>query len=365
MKKILTLAIALVMVFAIAAPAFASGWDVEIPEIELKDLTLKIQALATEKSSNTTWNGGSGYAVLEKTYPVIAGTKVHAVVTVTVPASANLSKAMKAYMTNGQAQVKIETSNLENVKVKAVYTSNDKAYFNETLTGTKITKALASSDILEKGATITFEITANAEKSDKDAKIVAKLGVYNEWASDGTFVFEKNDKEYKVWNDRSNYFDVRNTKTGNGFEFQVDKDGASKDAKLVNSGVVKYDGNDYKVTKGFNNTLEFVGTDGNNITSGTLYNALKAVMDEIYGVLGFDYDGAKYMTRGHYVEFFGTVMEGTDGLTYPTGYVAELVTDDPSAKPPQTGDNASVVGFVMIAIALVAAAAVTVKKVRA
>ena len=365
MKKILTLAIALVMVFAIAAPAFASGWDVEIEEVELKDLTLKIQALATEKSSSSVWSGSSGYAVLEKTYPVIAGTKVHAVVTVTVPAKANLSKAMQAYMTNGQAKVKIETSNLKNVKVKAVFTSNGTKYYDETLTGTKITKALAPTDILEKGATITFEITANAEKSDKDAKIVAKLGVYNEWASDGTFVFEKNDKEYKVWNDRSNYFDVRNTKTNNGFEFQVDKAGDSKDAKLVNSGVVKYDGNDYKVTKGFNNTLEFVGTDGNNITSGTLYNALKAVMDEIYGVLGFDYDGAKYMTRAHYEQFFGTVMEGTDGLTYPTGYVAELVTDDPSAKPPLTGDNASVVGFVMIAIALIAAAAVTVKKVRA
>ena len=349
MKKILTLAIALVMVFAIAAPAFASGWDVEIPEVELKDLGLKIQALSVDPVSNTTWNGGSGFAVLEKTYPVIAGTKVHAVVTVTIPAKANLSKAMQAYMTNGQAQVKIVTSNLEGVTVKAVYTSNGASYFTETLTGTEITKALASSDILEKGATITFEITANAAKS----------------ASDGTFVFEKNDKEYKVWNDRSNYFDVRNTKTGNGFEFQVDKAGDSRDAKLVNSGVVKYDGNDYKVTKGFNNTLEFVGTDGNNITSGTLYNALKAVMDEIYGVLGFDYDGAKYMTRGHYEQFFGTIMEGTDGLTYPTGYVAELVTDDPSAKPPQTGDNASVVGFVMIAIALIAAAAVTVKKVRA
>ena len=48
-----------------------------------------------------------------------------------------------------------------------------------------------------------------------------------------------------------------------------------------------------------------------------------------------------------------------------THLVAELVTDDPSVKPPQTGDNASIVGFVMIAIALVAAAAVTVKKVRA
>lgn len=101
---------------------------------------------------------------------------------------------MQAYMTNGQAKVKIETSNLENVVVKAVYTSNGASYFTETLTGPSIKKALASTDILEKGATITFEITANAEKSDKDAKIVAKLGVYNEWASNGTFVFEKNDK---------------------------------------------------------------------------------------------------------------------------------------------------------------------------
>ena len=360
MKKILTLAIALVMVFAIAAPAFASGWDIEVEEQELKDIGLKIQALATEKSSNTTWNGGSGYAILEKTYPVIAGTKVHAVVTVTVPASGNLSDDMKAYIAKDLLKTKIELTNLKNVKIYA--DANAKGWerwlLSENAKGAAYT--INHTDI-----TFTFEITGYAEKSDKDVKIVAKLGVYNEWASDGTFVFAKDGKEYKVWNDRPTFFDVRNTKTGNGFEFQVDKNGDSKDAKLVNSGVVKYDGNDYKVTKGFNNTLEFVGTDGNNITSGPQYNALKAVMDEIYGVLGFDYDGAKYMTRGHYEQFFGTVMEGTDGLTYPTGYVAELVTDDPSVNPPQTGDNASVVGFVMIAIALVAAAAVTVKKVRA
>lgn len=355
MKKILTLAIALVMVFAIAAPAFASGWDIEIEEKELKDITLKIQALSVDPVSNTTWNGGTGYTILEKTYPVIAGTKVHAVITVTIPKKDNLSDDMISYMAKNLLKLKIETSNLEGVKIKAVGTN-------------KWTDENAPSVIVfgagNEGYTFTFEITGTAKASDKDAKIIAKLGVYNEWEND-VFVFEKGGKEYKVWNDRPTYFDIRNTKTNNGFEFQVDKDGASKDAKLINSGVVKYDGQDYKVTKGFNNVLEFVGADGNNITSGTLYNNLKAVMDEIYGVLGFDYDGAKYMTREHYVKFFGTVLEGTDGLTYPAGYIAELVTDDPSVKPPQTGDNASVVGFVMIAVALVAAAAVTVKKVRA
>lgn len=360
MKKILTLAIALVMVFAIAAPAFASGWDIEVPEKELKDIGLKIQALSVDQVSNSTWNGGKGYAILEKTYPVIAGTKVHAVITVTVPADKNLSDDMKAYIAKDLLKAKIELTNLEDVTITAA--SNATGWTPWTLStndeGGEYT-------IKHTDMTFTFEVVGSAKKSDKDVKIVAKLGVYNEWANDGTFVFEKNGKEYKVWNDRPTFFDVRNTKTGNGFEFQVDKNGDSKDAKLVNSGVVKYGGNDYKVTKGFNNTLEFVGTDGNNITSGTQYNNIKAVMDEIYGVLGFDYDGAKYMTRVHYEQFFGTVMEGTDGLTYPTGYVAELVTDNPSVNPPQTGDNASVVGFVMIAIALVAAAAVTVKKVRA
>ncbi len=363
MKKILTLAIALVMVFAIAAPAFASGWDIEIEEVELKDLGLKIQALATEKSSNTTWNGGSGYAVLEKTYPVIAGTKVHAVVTVTIPAKANLSKDMQAYMTNNQAQVKIETTNLENVKVKAVFTSNDKPYYNETLTGTKIKKALASSDILEKGATITFEITANAEKSDKDAKIVAKLGVYNEWKGD-TFEWTKDGKSYKVVHDTvQDWFNVCKGSDYVAFPTLDEKKGAIDTSRLI---TVFCGGEYYGIVKQVNNQLAFQGptgviSDPDNAT----YKKVKAVLDEIFGVLGFDYEGAKYMQEDHFTKFFGTVMEGSDGLTYPTGYVAELVTDDPSVKPPQTGDNASVVGFVMIAIALVAAAAVTVKKVRA
>ena len=350
MKKILTLAIALVMVFAIAAPAFASGWDIEIEEVELKDIGLKIQALATETSSNTTWNGGSGYAILEKTYPVIAGTKVHAVVTVTIPAEKNLSADMLRYMDNGLLKLKIETSNLEKVKINAVGTDGWKA--KDTAATTTFFKNAA-------GYTYTFEITANAEKSDKDAKIVAKLGVYNEW-NNNVFSFEKDGKKYTVTFDGSSFLIESKTASAK-FYVKGDK------GEIDTSKAIEVNGGDM-ITKQVDNTIAFIGKDSGKIFSDptdATYKKLKAQMDEIFGVLGFDYEGAKYMQKAHFTKYFGTVMEGTDGLTYPTGYVAELVTDDPSVNPPQTGDNASVVGFVMIAIALVAAAAVTVKKVRA
>ena len=351
MKKILTLAIALVMVFAIAAPAFASGWDIDPePAKELKDITLAIDALSLEKDATAGWNDKAAYSILEKTYPVIAGTKVHAVITVTIPKKANLSDDMIRYMAKNLLKLKIETSNLENVKIKAVGTNGwtDDNAQNVIVFGAG-----------NEGYTFTFEITAKAKASDKDAKIIAKLGVYNEWVDD-VFKFEKNGKDYTVVYDGESFTVSSSTAT---VKFYV----TGSKGEIDTTKAIEVNGGD-KVTKQVDNTLAFVGKDSGKIFSDptdATYKKLKAQLDEILAVLGFDYEGAKYMQKDHYVKFFGTVMEATDGLTYPAGYIAELVTDDPSVKPPQTGDNASVVGFVMIAVALVAAAAVTVKKVRA
>lgn len=351
MKKILTLAIALVMVFAIAAPAFASGWDIDPePAKELKDITLAIDALSLEKDATAGWNDKAAYSILEKTYPVIAGTKVHAVITVTIPKKANLSDDMIRYMVKNLLKLKIETSNLENVKIKAVGTNGwtDDNAQNVIVFGAG-----------NEGYTFTFEITAKAKASDKDAKIIAKLGVYNEWVDD-VFKFEKNGKDYTVVYDGESFTVSSSTAT---VKFYV----TGSKGEIDTTKAIEVNGGD-KVTKQVDNTLAFVGKDSGKIFSDptdATYKKLKAQLDEILAVLGFDYEGAKYMQKDHYVKFFGTVMEATDGLTYPAGYIAELVTDDPSVNPPQTGDNASIVGFVMIAVALVAAAAVTVKKVRA
>ena len=351
MKKILTLAIALVMVFAIAAPAFASGWDIEIEEKELKDITITIDALSWDTVSSSLIGGKGGYKVLEKTYPVVKDTPVRAYVTVTVPKEENLSDDMISYLKGDVSKVflKIETSNLTDVKV----------YENGATTEGRKKILFTDADM---GQTFTYMITGKAVDSYKDAKVTAKFGVYNEWEN-GVFTFEKNGKVYTVTH-TENLFTVKSS-SGAQVSFPT-KDSAN--GAIDTSKYIKVDCNacdEAKIVKQVNNTLAFEGVyDGFVYTSGTFYDALKAAMDEIFGVLGFDYEGAKYMQEDHFTKFFGTVMEGTAGLTYPAGAVTEFVTDTP-ANPPQTGDNASVVGFVMIAVALVAAAAVTVKKVRA
>ena len=345
MKKILTLAIALVMVFAIAAPAFASGWDIEIEEKELKDIVVTIDALSIDPVSSSLVGGSAGYKVLEKTYPVVKETPVRAFVTVTVPKEENLSDDMISYLEGVVSKVflKIETSNLTNVKV----------YENGATTEGRSKILFTDADM---GQTFTYMITGEAVDSYKDAKITAKLGVYNEWES-GVFTFEKNGEVYTVTH-TANLFTIEST-SGAVMTFPTID---SENGKIDTTKFLTVDG--YNIVKQVNNILAFEGTAG-IITSGSTYNAIKADMDEIFGVLGFDYEGAKYMQEAHFTKFFCTVMEGTAGLTYPAGAVTEFVTDDPSVNPPQTGDNASVVGFVMIAVALVAAAAVTVKKVRA
>ena len=89
------------------------------------------------------------------------------------------------------------------------------------------------------------------------------------------------------------------------------------------------------------------------------------MMNQICSAMGFEYAGRAYMNKTLIEKNLGTIVEGSASLVYPSGYVQPINPTDPGVNPPQTGDNASVVGFVMIAVALVAAAAVTVKKVRA
>jgi LPXTG-motif cell wall-anchored protein len=68
------------------------------------------------------------------------------------------------------------------------------------------------------------------------------------------------------------------------------------------------------------------------------------------------------MTEAHFAKYFGTISETSVKITYPSGAV---VVSPPSVEPPQTGDAGTLVGFVMIALALAAAGYALVRKVRA
>ena len=119
-------------------------------------------------------------------------------------------------------------------------------------------------------------------------------------------------------------------------------------------------GDEFSIVKSIVKNPDFVK--GTTYASAADYNALKAVYDDVFKFLGFEYDEANYMTEAHFEHYFGTIIARSEKITYPNG---NIVVAPVTPELPQTGDNASIVGFAMIAVALVAAAVVTVKKVRA
>ena len=358
MKKILTLAVALVMVFALAAPALAAGWDNPVTPDEFEDLYLNITPLSVEEST-IVWYGGT-YNKLDKTYPVVAGMKVHAFVEVKVPAYDDLSKDIQDRLEAGQGKLKISTSNLEDVTAQWKYEGDEK-YRAEIIKGDKTSGTLAiSKKSCDK--TIYVEIWGTAEKSDKDAKITASLGVYNQWDDDdNTFDFFSGDDKYTIWKDRvgADYIVTSADDTSSGLRFYTKSSG-----QVVNITAV-HDGNVYTIQDYMGGDPSFVPVGGNRPIKGDELRNVKAVLDDICGAMGFEYAGDSYITDKLVEDNLGTIVEGSASLVYPSGYFQEIVTNDPGVNPPQTGDSASIAGFVMIAVALVAAAVVTVKKVRA
>ena len=348
MKKILTLAVALVMVFALAAPAFAAGWDKPVVTPEFEDLYLNITALSVEESSSV-WNGGT-FNKLDKTYPVVAGMKVHAYAEIEIPEEDDLSDDIVDRIKKEKGELSLSFANLtvDSTAYRIDGTKNA-AWKNDT------TIILPTDSF---GKTIDVEIWGTVKKSDRDAKITATLGVYNVWVGTN-FVFFSNNKSYTISNPVANTFVVTNP-DGNGVEFYTNSDGLVQNIKVWQGG------NQYYAINNFNGTLAFVkSADMSTQISGDEYRDVKAVLDESCGAMGFDYAGQAYITKELVKKNLGTVVEGSASLVYPSGYVQPINPTDPGVNPPQTGDSASVVGFVMIAVALIAAAAVTVKKVRA
>ena len=357
MKKILTLAIALVMVFAIAAPAFAAGWDKPASTQTFDDLELNITALSVDESTSV-WNGGT-YNKLENTYPIVAGMRVHAYAEIEIPGRKSLRDDIEERIDAGQGKITIDVTNLTNVKLN-VRNKDGLVIKGDTVNsnGTK-SYPVNGPDI---GTTITVEIWGNAVKSDKDAKITATLGVYNKWENDQFSFFNKSGDEYTIFNGEADKFSVTDGNTWDAKNFV--RFFVKTSNGQVQMGQVMYNGALYTIVDAYGE-MNYAPEAGGNLITGDTYRDVNAFLNDILDAMGFEYGGRAYITRDLVKDNLGAIVEGSTSLVYPTGYVQQLVTSDPSVNPPQTGDNASVVGFVMIAVALVAAAAVTVKKVRA
>ncbi len=370
MKKLFAIVMVLAMALAIAAPALASGWD-ELPTEApaTKDITIKITALETEKNTSVI---GSLYEQLKVMYPVVKGTVVHFFVEIGIPALANRSAATKNLLAKKGLDYELYLSNLELTSANAYENGADKGARTVAPNADK-----GSDDSILFGSTgvaipdtaivYGYEYWAKGVQAGKDGVVAASIGFYNVWKT-GVFGWDSNadgNDEFTVTHNAGSFVIVKAGTTASSILFPVvEPSGKIDTTKQI---LLGYGTDEFAVTRAVNGDITFRNTATNYVftpgdTTGVTYAALKAAFDAYFAALGFPYEDAKYMTEAHFAKYFGTISETSVKITYPSGAV---VVSPPSVEPPQTGDAGTLVGFVMIALALVAAAAVTVKKVRA
>jgi len=92
--------------------------------------------------------------------------------------------------------------------------------------------------------------------------------------------------------------------------------------------------------------------------------AIKAQLEDIFTYFNFVWEAKGLLLDGHFTQKLNSfyAIDSVDVHLY-TG--ATITVPEPEVEIPQTGDAATTIGFVMVAMAIVAAAAVAYKKVRA
>lgn len=377
MKKLFALVLSLALVVAFAVPALASGWAQLDTQVDnFKNITMDLYGLEIYPDTSAI---GSLYAPLSTYYPIVKNSRVHFVLEINLPKKNNVSPAMERLFANKGLEVYVGPSYITLDKDVAVYLDGVKQKKTMAVVDNEFNCEIPTDLALSYGTNYKFEFWGTVNKDGKDATVYASVGFYNNWGDEGNADWMLVDvngdgyNEYMVarggeqkWFHIHIWDNAKNT-YGNGLFFYTTAATNNKGAMVdYNKGVqVYYNGAEYTITKTVNNIVAFrLTSDTTNtlITEGALYNDLVGVCEKIFGFLGFKYEEALYMTEAHFTHYFGKIDALEKTITYPTGNV---VVAPVTPELPQTGDNASIVGFAMIAVALVAAAVVTVKKVRA
>lgn len=349
MKKLFALVLSLALVVAFAVPALATGWATLDPAPVYKEIGIAVYGLETTPNTSKV---GELYAELKAPYPVVKGTTLHFLVELTVP-YANLSDAVKELIKVKGLDVKIATTNMTISKVElgggnAWSLNADKDTITETYTNPNYSN---------KTEVFKYEVWANAN-SDKETKVVATAGFYNKWDNGKMEIYNaKGELAYTVFQG-SNEFAVVNP-AGKFVRFPVNSKG-----QIDTKGILVND--EWLITFGSQNKSEVdfwnIKTNVWASADAATFKAVNAIYEDIFGFLGFKFAECDYMTAKHFTKFFGTIGEVSASYTWNAGMV---VVNPANPNLPQTGDNASIVGFAMVVVAMVAAAVVTFKKVRA
>lgn len=99
------------------------------------------------------------------------------------------------------------------------------------------------------------------------------------------------------------------------------------------------------------------------VTTAATISSLTSIYSGVMSYFGFNFNAAGILHPVHFANKLSVIYAvDQEAITL---YTSSIVVPDEDTEPPQTGDAATSIGFVMIALAIVAAAGVAYKKVRA
>ena len=339
MKKLFALVLTLALVFAIAAPAMAATWGA--PEATTG---VPYATSVTLLQPATSATGATYFTAYPANLGVVAGTTVYFQVSFTIPSDDEVA-AYYGSVSNSEGLVKA-TVTLKNLNTVAEVPDTDKSSIS-TVASDKIAIDLTAA-AAEKTHSVIYSavVTKTAE-----ASITSTYG-YGAASTVASF--------------------TSMTKKVNNVTYTIDLTGISSTAGelelALDNGLVKgmmltVGSEDYTVLAG----PVFVYADGTAkvlATDDPAYAAVLAAYNALTGVLGFKAgDAGVYYTPANILANFAVKNAATDTKAYKP-YTSSLTVSD-STTVPNTGDAVSVLGFVMVGLALLATAAVVVKKVRA
>ena len=317
MRKFFVVLLTLVIVFAFAGNAMATGWNQEVTPTEPKDeFKLSITKLEYNPAAGA---AGSSYWK-EYTGSVVKNTMVRALVTLEIPVKDELSDVIAANLDALKLQFKGK-----NIKITSVEQIGNPEKFGTTITGGY------------PGTTCQYMIVGVVE-DDGEAAIEATLSFGVPFRG-GQFSYNYAGDTYTVTHS-GNTFEVNDGKTG-AVSFEVDSADRIKSIKVnVDGKICEYL---YKPTG-----------------EVALPEAHQKVIQKVYASLGFTFDGVfGYMYEQGFIATHGHGFTMTQVANY-SGSAAVITPDQ--IVPPQTGDAPSTIGFMMLGAAVAACAIIAIRK---
>lgn len=336
MKKLFALVLTLALVLAVAAPAAAAGWGSTNPSA-----TFPFDTAVTLLQSNTDATGRTYYTAYSGT-GVVAGSPVYFQVDFRVPTPAELTNYYGSSVPSAQATIALK--NLTYVQ-EASDTDNIASVGGSTITINLSGKT---------GGTTYSAIFSAVVASTGAATVTSSYGgVAATWG--GSISKTVNNVTYTITASdisAAPYGTLKLTLNSSSIVTGMTLTVPSYGAFTVNAGP------SFQYISG-GNILTLASTDPAYSTVLTAYNAFT-------GVLGFGAGASGiYFTPANILANYGYATVDTAVGTYNAYSTTPTIPNSDNTSVPNTGDEASTVGFVMISLAILATAAVIVKKVRA